>query len=227
MNLSKEIAHFLAPHQYLSGIDFCLPQFAGNRSTPLRLAGASADEFSYPSLAIAERDARSAMHVISLLGCAPEISGDVEFRAPEDFAGGDRGNRVRVLFGSRSNHALELIIKEGQLDGLVRFDFGDEWTIVGQDERRFSIPDPSKLDREDYESLTDYGVIARVSDRKERSVFLVAGLGGRATEGGGLFLRENWRELQSRFGNSDFAVVLKFPPPVDPKRFEAIAWYRR
>jgi hypothetical protein len=227
MNLSEEIAHFLAPHQYLSGIDFCLPRFAGNRSTPLRLAGAPGDEFSYPSLAIAERDARSAMHVISLLGCAPEISGDVQFRAPEDFATRDRGDRVRVLFGSRSNHALESIMEEAQLDDLVRFEFGDEWTIVGQDRRRFSIPDPSKLNREQYESQTDYGVIARVSDTKQRSVFLVAGLGGRATEGSGLFLRESWQTLQKKFGNRDFAVVLQFPPPVNPKRFEAVAWYQR
>jgi hypothetical protein len=227
MKLSKDIAHFLAPHRYLSGVDFCLPQFAGNRSNPLRLAGAAGDEFSYPSLAIAERDARSAMHVISLLGCASGVSEDVEFRAPEDFASWGRGDRVRVLFGSRSNRALDSLTEQAHLDELVRFEFGEEWVIIGQDGRRFSLRDPSTLNRNDYESSTDYGVVARLSDARKRSAFLVAGLGGRATEGSGLFLRESWQTLQKRFGNSDFAVVLEFPPPVNPKRFEAVAWYRR
>lgn len=227
MSLSNDIAHFLAPNHRLSGIDFCLPRFAGNSYSPLRLAVAQGDQFSYPSLAIAERDARSAMHVISLLGCAPEISSNLQFRTPEEFGDHDQGDRVRVLFGSRSNHALQSLVEESRLSELVEFEFGDEWAIVGQDSRRFSIPDPSRLDRAEYESLTDYAVVARVSDPKRRSVFLVAGLGGRATEGAGLFLRERWHELQGKFGKSDFAVVLEFPPPVDPKRFTPVAWYWR
>lgn len=227
MSLSKEIAHFLAPNHHLSGIDFCLPRFAGNRSSPLRLAVAQGDQFGYPSLALAERDARSAMHVISLLGCAPEISSDLQFRTPEEFGDHPQDDRVRVLFGSRSNHALRSLMEESQLGELVKFEFGEEWAIVGQDGRRFSISDPSKLDRLRYENSTDYGVVARVSDQERRSVFLVAGLGGRATEGSGLFLRQRWDELQGKFGNSDFAVVLEFPPPVDPNRFEPVAWYWR
>jgi hypothetical protein len=227
MSLSKEIAHFLAPNHQLSGIDFCLPRFAGDSSRPLRLAAAQGDQFSYPSLALAERDARSAMHVIGLLGCAPEISSDLQFRTPEEFGDHRQDDRVRVLFGSRSNHALRSLMKESRLGELVTFEFGREWAIVGQDGHRFSIPDPSKLDRAEYESTTDYGVVARVSDPEKRSVFLVAGLGGRATEGTGLFLRERWHDLQGQFGNSDFAVVLEFPPPVDPKRFQPVAWYWR
>lgn len=227
MNVSEEIARFLAPHQYLSGVDFCLPRFAGDRSAPLRLAVAADDKFSYPSLALAERDARSAMHVIGLLGCASGISEEVEFRAPEDFADQDRDDRVRVLFGSRSNQALTSLMEEAHLAELVRFEFAEEWAIVGQDGRRFSIRDPSTLDRSEYESSTDYGVVARLTSAKKRSVFLVAGLGGRATEGGGLFLRDSWQTLQKRFGNGDFAVVLQFPPPVNPKHFEPVAWYQR
>jgi hypothetical protein len=227
MNVIPEIDQFLDPHRRASGFDFCLPRFAGSRQKPLRLAGSPDKEFGFPSVALAERDARSAMHVISLLGCASGISEDVEFCAPEDFAGADREGRVRVLFGSRSNRALDSIMEEAGLRDLIQFQFGAEWTIIGQDGRRFSLRDPSTLDREEYVSLTDYGVIARVSDAKQNSVFLVAGLGGRATEGSGLYLRENWRDLQTRFGSNDFAVVLQFPPPFDPKHVEAVAWYAR
>lgn len=227
MNISQEIAQFLAPNRAVAGIDLCLPKFAGSRSAPLQLAKAHGDEFRYPSIALAERDARSAMHVISLLGCAPDISRDVQFRGPEDFEDEGRDNRVRVLFGSRSNYALRSMIEEGGLGDLVRFEFGDRWTIVGQDGQTFSIPDPSKLDRAQYSSSTDYGVVARVTDHEKRSTFLLAGLGGRATEGAGLFLREQWHELQNKFGSGDFAVVLEFPAPVDPQRYKAIAWYRR
>jgi hypothetical protein len=81
------------------------------------------------------------------------------------------------------------------------------------------------MDRKDYTSQTDYGVVARLTDSNGGSVFLIAGLGGRATEGSGLFLRENWQTLQSKFGDSDFAVVLEFLPPVEPKQSKAIAWY--
>jgi len=227
MKLSEEIAQFLAPNQSVAGIDFCLPKFSGSESNALRLASARGDEFRYPSVALAERDARSAMHVISLLGCAPDISRDVQFHGPEAFKVQGQDNRVRVLFGSRSNQALPWIIEEGGLGDLVRFEFGVQWTIIGQDRLTFSIPDPSKRNRQEYSSSIDYGVVARVTNREKGSTFLLAGLGGRATEGAGLFLRERWHELQNRFGNTDFAVVLEFPPPVDPQRCEAIAWYRR
>jgi hypothetical protein len=227
MSKSEEIAHFFAPNNNLSGVDFCLPRFAGSQSVPLHLADASGDRFGYPSLAVAERDARSAMHVISLLGCAPAISGKVQFRSPEDFTDANEANRVRVLFGSRSNHALDAMMKEAHLSELVRFQFGHEWVIIGQDGRRFSLVDPSTLNREQYQSSTDYGVVARVSDKNNRAVFLIAGLGGRATEGSGLFLRDSWQELQRQFEDNDFAVILEFRPPVDPARFEAVASYQR
>jgi len=83
------------------------------------------------------------------------------------------------------------------------------------------------LSREEYAASTDYGVIARTTNSRLGSVFLIAGLGGRATEGGGLYVFEKWRELQSQFGDSDFAVVLQFDPPVDPKRSKPVAHYNR
>jgi hypothetical protein len=55
------------------------------------------------------------------------------------------------------------------------------------------------------------------------SVFIIAGLGGRATEGCGYFFLRNWNDLFKKFGRSDFAVILKFPSPFALERSEFAA----
>jgi len=193
----------------------------------MRLSGTTEDTFTFPSLALAERDARSAMHVIRLIANAVDLASDLEFPTPDEFMHQNSRERIGVVFGSRSNHALPWVEAEAHLEDLVRFEFGTDWAIVGNDGRRFTIRDPSTLSREEYAASTDYGVVARTTNLRLGSVFLVAGLGGRATEGGGIYLFEKWRELQSHFGKEDFAVILQFDPPVDPKRSKLIAQYSR
>ena len=227
MNASEQIAEFLAPHQRFAGVDLCLPRLARGRDSPLQLAVTQEDPFTFPSFALAERDARSAMHVVRLIANAVDLSKELAFPTPEDFSKQSRARRIAVVFGSRSNHALPWVEEKARLEDLVRFEFGAEWAIIGQDGRRFAMRDPSTLNREDYTASTDYGVVARTTSPGGGSVFLLAGLGSRATEGAGLYLFENWRELQAQFADRDFAVVLKFKPPVDPKKSASVAHYSR
>lgn len=227
MSVRVDICNFLAPHGQPQGVDLCLPRFGGESGVPARLRGGGAEDFGFPSSTFAERDARSAMHVVQLVGSAVDDADSVEFLAPEDFAGRKQPHRVGIVFGSRSNHALSWLMAQAQFPDLVRFEFSEEWVIVGRDGRRFALRDPSKLDRGEYSASVDYGVVARVSGPLTGSMFLLSGLGGRATEGCGLYLSRNWRDLQAKFGEEDFAVVLRFKPPVSPERCEPLAWYHR
>jgi hypothetical protein len=227
VNVSRQITEFLAPKQRLAGVDLCLPRLAGSRNAPLHLAGETQDTFAFPSLALAERDARSAMHVIRLIARASDWTSDLAFPTPEEFTQKLTEPRIGMVFGSRSNHALPWVEETAHLDDLIRFEFGKDWVIIGKDGRRFSLRDPSTLSREEYSASTDYGVVARTTNPRGGSLFLVAGLGGRATEGGGIYLFEKWSQLHSQFGNQDFAVVLQFDPPVDPNRCRAAASYVR
>ena len=203
-----------------TGVDLCLPRFSGSIQAPLRISGQT--QFGYPSSGLAERDVRSALHLQGLLARHVDLE-RVRLLAPEDLD--ESGGRIRILFGSRSNSAFAKASRYGRLDRLVRFRFGDRWTITGQNGHRYSIPDPSRLSRQEYESHTDYCVVARVRDRHALPVFLISGLGGRSTEGGGRFLAEHWKHLQGEFGSQDFAVVLAFPPPVTPEVCSVIEKY--
>jgi len=125
------------------------------------------------------------------------------------------------MFGSRSNVATNSFMGRLGRSRVVRFEYGPaEWAIHTQTGCRYALPDPSTLDRSAYSSATDYGLVAVYHDEAVAAV-VVAGLGGRATEGCGRFLRDRWHQLAaSRPGSRIVAAVLKFAPPVDPDRYE-------
>jgi hypothetical protein len=127
------------------------------------------------------------------------------------------------LFGSRSNQGAQWATADKALGKFLHFDFGRTWSIHCTGGRVFSLRAPDKLSRDEYEQETDFGVIGRLQDTETHShIFLIAGLGSRATEGSGYYLAQHWSDLARTFGGNDFAVVLKFPPPIDPKKSEEV-----
>jgi hypothetical protein len=219
-----DIRRFIRAKPHVGGVDFCLPRFGCSLENPAHLWGTLDKSFGYPSATVAERDARSAFHVMRAVGGAV---GDkaIAFTEPHEFVKHSEGTRTAFIFGSRSNEAVGWLLAHARDPSLVRFEFGEKWTIIARGDE-FSIADPSKLTREEYVSRTDYGVVARLSLRaRPGPAFLIAGLGGRATEGCGIFLARKWVGLQQQFGDEDFAVVLEFPPPVSPESHKRVAWY--
>jgi hypothetical protein len=173
--------------------------------------------FSYRGITFAERDARAASHVQALLDQVVDADNITLEGAGPDIQKKD----VSFLFGSRSNHSTQALLE--QLPGSIfRFEFSTNWSIVC-DGKRFSLPDPTVLDSAYYAAVDDYGVVSRVRSAASAPVFVIAGLGGRATEGCGLYFREQWQELNLRFGAQDFAVVLRFPAPFALRRVEVVA----
>jgi hypothetical protein len=174
--------------------------------------------FRYPSYAFAERDVRSAYHVQRL---AADAGADIDFISPDELAGEIRsrnswmGIPATVVFGSRSNMALADVLGHSPLGQLVKFEFGESWTIRTRDNKTYSLRDPSGMSNETYAAQTDYGIVGRATE-SGRSHFVVAGLGGRATEGCGLYLQRNWAMLAGRAADRPFVALLQFDPPVDP-----------
>ncbi len=83
----------------------------------------------------------------------------------------------------------------------------------------YEIQKPNELDHEAFEGTTDYGVIQKFTDPASKQVyFLIAGLGSRATEGCGYYLRDHWAELLHEFGDKDFGIVVMFPQNLGPQR---------
>ncbi|MER2266093.1 hypothetical protein [Methylobacterium oxalidis] len=196
-------------------IRLCLPHF--DRA----VAGSSeADAFVYPSNALAERDVRSAFHVQRL---ASEAGAEVRFISPDALAreldSTASGEATSVVFGSRSNPALGRVLGSTVLRHLMEFEFGSEWVIRLKDGSRYSLDDPSKLSRDAYAAKVDFGVVAgcTAAAGSAGSLFVVAGLGGRATEGCGIYLQREWRSLADRAGGRAFAAVLRFDPPINPE----------
>lgn len=197
-----------------------LPEFHG--TVDLTVRADSGSGLRYPGRTVSERDARAAFHVSSLLGhvLGPDR---IHLGRATDFEPSAEGPQAAFLFGSRSNLATQRAIEALGTDSLIRFEFGEVWRIRCRDGSTFSLPDPSKLDRGAYEQQTDYGVVARLRDPgSQRRVFLIAGLGSRATEGGGRYFALHWQDLDRRFQDRDFAVILEFPPPLDPQRYREV-----
>lgn len=206
------IRALLGLHQ-TNAVLMCLPQFEGFVAT--------SDGLTYRGQVRASRDVNAARHISEL---AFEAGADISYIAPHD---GDvtvtQPSGTLVMFGSRSNVATNSFMSRRSRSNIVRFEYGAaEWSIHTQTGHRYAISDPSKLDRDTYANATDYGIVAVYHDEDIAAV-VVAGLGGRATEGCGLYLREHWHKFAaSRRGSRIVAAVLKFTPPVDPGRCEIV-----
>jgi len=178
---------------------------------------------TYPSYALAERDVRSANHVQRL---AIQAGADVAYVTPDELASQIQAQSwgslpSTVLFGSRSNAASMDFLRHSPIGQLVSFEFAETWTIRTRDDKTYSVLDPSHLSREEYAASIDYGIVGRAAV-SGRSHFIIAGLGGRATEGCGLYLQRNWESLAAQAQHKTFVAVLRFKPPVDPANHELV-----
>lgn len=192
-----------------------LPHFHGSTST----RGESGKlDLTYRGPVFAERDTRAAFYIRTLLQDA--VKPDRILIEPADSIHGAIDGPA-FLFGSRSNAATLQSLRVHQ-PPLVDFEFGAEWTIRCAG-RTFSMADPSTADRTSYEIATDYGVVARLKSAANRPLFVIAGLGGRATEASARYLLKNWSSLAARFGERAFALVLEFPPPFREDKVSPVA----
>jgi hypothetical protein len=214
----RQLAEFLAPATPGGRCHLYLPRFTDARIDLPQSSGG----LRYPGGAYADRDTKAAMRVVALVGTVIAagrvlLSDAAELVGRREFPGG-------FLFGSKSNPATPFFRSWFGLNHGFDFEFNREWTVVWEHADRFSIPDPSRLGRDEYEKQIDYGVVGRLtSGQSGAAAFVVAGLGGRATEGCGVYLAENWKRLHEKYGRSDFCVLIRFAPPIDPQRFEVLS----
>lgn len=198
---------------------FMLPHFKGGVS--LENSGMSPEPLSYGGFTFAERDSRAAFYVHSLV--APVF--DAENIAIEPATSGRQVTPTAFLFGSRSNMLTQELL-QGSGQSLFHFEFGNSWKICCNG-MEFAMPDPSQVkDPAQYENTTDFGVVARFRTLGESPVFVIAGLGGRATEGSARFFVKNWSQLATTFGEDDFAEVLQFDPPFQLERSRVVTTAR-
>jgi hypothetical protein len=219
-NLQK----FLGPEAMNSGCSLYLPKFLGEvKLTP---APNSMSPLGYAGGTFSERDTKAALYITSVLGHVLE-SDKIQMEEAAEFAPVvGLPHETAFLFGSRSNQVTVWATENLPTRKFFKFEFGSEWKIICEDQRVFSTPDPSKLPRSSYASQNDYGVVARLSHSLTgEKVFVIAGLGSRATEGCGYYFSQHWQELFQKYGENDFAMVLKFNPPLDPRKCEPVAWF--
>ena len=224
---TQKLRCFLGLEEDIAECYFYLPSFVGPvamKTVPTFTTDGSLSvpkpSYLYPGNTFADHDVKAASYILSVLSFAVGLD-HIHWEYTSSFAPERSG--TSFLFGSRSNQAVEWVTREAALGKFFQFQFGDIWSIRCANSQIFNLPDPSKLNREEYEEQTDYGVIGRFYEKCSNShIFLVAGLGNRATEGCGYYLSKNWMELAQKFRDNDFGVVLRFPPPINPKEFEEI-----
>lgn len=206
---SEPLAAFFRPVAPRSELSLYLPSF----QSPVATAPTN-PPLKYPGATFSDRDARAAV-AVSALAARVFAPAAIEIRHTDDFANGPAPH-AGVVFGSRSSSVTPLLFEEFNAGRFFSFSFGPLWTIRWRDGTEYSIPDPSKLRSDDYIRHADYAVLARLTSRKGGAIFLLAGLGSRATEGCGYFLTSAWQQLLQAHGTDDFALVLEFQPPIDP-----------
>ncbi len=220
----NELQAFLGAGVLNSGCGLYLPRFSGK--VALTADTSAPSPLQYGGSTYSERDARAAFYITSVLGHLLD-SDKIQLEEASDFTP-DSGlaHKTAFLFGSRSNQVTMWATENLPESALFKFEFGERWQIKCKDGSIYELPDPSKLERGAYANETDYGVISRltVPETGER-LFVIAGLGSRATEGCGHAFSRHWRQFFQRYGDNDFAVIFRFSPPLDPEKYEPIAWF--
>jgi hypothetical protein len=155
----------------------------------------------------AREDVASALDVIKLLSRIAPL--DQIITSPPEEMPTDCSHYF--LFGSRSNELVDAVQKEFSKN--FSFDFKPtEWRIIDkQFNKEYPVTAPHTLTMKDYHKRTDYGVIQKLS-ADQRTYFLLAGLGSRATRGCGAYLYSHWHEHVTR---EDFIILLRFPAGID------------
>ncbi|MEP6949688.1 MAG: hypothetical protein ABI863_10460 [Ginsengibacter sp.] len=204
--------------------DLILPKFEGGK----QLAGVEKHTpFIYPGTVYSDRDTRSAFYISNLLG---NIIRPDKIYLKDTITYDDKTSSSKLIFvfGSKSNQFTSELFVRAKNKKIFSLDFGDYWTIHSNKSGvNYSLANPAEMSRQEYESSTDFGIIARFlpQDNDGKTIFIIAGLGSRATEGCGIYFVNNWRLINTKFGSNDIAaVVLKFPPPVDPKNHLVQEW---
>jgi hypothetical protein len=215
---------FLGSEVMNSGCSLYLPRFLGEvKLTP---DPSTISPLEYAGGTFSERDAKAALYVTSILGHVLETD-KIHLEEASGFAPvAGFPHKTAFLFGSRSNKVTRWATENLPTRKFFSFEFGAHWKIKCEDGSVFSTPDPSKLAKGLYASQTDYGVVSRLSHPASgEQVFVIAGLGSRATEGCGYYFSQHWQQLFQGYGENDFALVLKFKPPLDPRKCEPVAWF--
>ena len=212
MTRAEQLRSFLGAEHPQAECRLVLPHFAGPAA--LDSGATLSPALTYRGATFAERDSRAAFHVQSLVSQIFEA----DRISIEAAVTGKAVAPTTFLFGSRSNVLVEE--RKSSYEHLFHFEFDDNWRICcgGQ---TFSMPDPSKIDPLQYQNTTDYGVVARLFI-SGGPVFMVAGLGGRATEGAAYYLRKHWQTLLNQSQNRDQFVVLRFDPPFEVSKSQIV-----
>lgn len=191
--------------------DLVLPKFDG----ALKLKGT--DQFIYPGEAYSDRDTKSAFHISNLLTKYLDFN-NINLKDTADFDFSTTASKLVFVFGSKSNIITRNILTNYSVQEPFTLAYGDKWTIHSKRSGKdYSIDNPAKMSNTNYEAITDYGIISRYShvpgQDADKTTFVIAGLGSRATEGCGIYFANNWRQLNIKFKNKNIAaVILKFSP---------------
>ena len=191
-----------------------LPQFQGGTTNE------GDSSLLYRGSTFSERDSKAALYVQALL-LQTMLADRIRVTSPAALQTSAQQQDLTFLFGSRSNAATRLLAA-GLDDKKVRFEFGENWAVSCSGQT-FAIPDPSRTEAGVYEASDDYGVITKIRVGASSCAFIIAGLGGRATEGSAWHFCHNWKELHQEFGGDNFTVVLKFAAPFAIDRAERVA----
>lgn len=200
----------LLPHWIMG-----LPGKAGEEANRKGLGG---DQYYYRGPTFATADVNSAWSITDLMGRVLPAD-HIQIRSNDDIE--HAATSHKFVFGSQSSTilrgVLELFQPEFEFDYKPK-DAPGHWVIRDTKFGNcYEIHEPHHLDYDEFEATTDYGVIQKFSDTESgRVYFLIAGLGSRATEGCGYFLRDHWSDLLREFGSKDFGIVVMFPKNLGP-----------
>lgn len=211
----NRLAYFLSTTPGEDSYGIFLPTFVfgalvGEIKGKIKLA--PPQKYFYPGETLAREDMESGLDVIRLL---------TRIVPPEDIKLWRATDQKEAkcshwfIFGSRSNMIVERVLGKKDYSARFNFDYKSQpgkWTVTDTKlNQSYSIDDPHKGKKGEYDKKDDIGVIEKiVSSKTNRVFFLLSGLGDRATRGCGSYLYHHWNELLIDFANAPFGIVLKF-----------------
>jgi len=169
--------------------------------------------YSYRGHSFARTDIMCAHYILELLAQITDLR-NVKILAAHERQG--KNITHRFLFGSKSHKLVQSLLEAYKPHFAIHYkhkEFPGKWVLEDTHYRKaYTIIDPSTLRPYEFEKLNDFGIIEKIVDPQlGRVLFIIAGLGDRATEGCGWYLLRHWDEILSKHVTGRFEIILKFP----------------
>jgi len=209
VDMREEIRTFIGASHPSEPMKLWIPTF---RSTGGGVPSPADKSFSFPGRVSSFRDIIALSYIFARIDDV-QTNDSIRIVSATDTHTSEHELGISFIIGGRSNPMTLDVLASKTVKNFFKLECHTEWKILCNGGGVvYSIRNPGEMTKTEYENSVDYGFIQKTYNKRNKALFIVSGLGSRATAGCGLFFYDNWHELYEKYGSEPFGIVIKFPP---------------